>query len=228
VNLGSSVTYTATVTPSHAGPAQPSRSVTFLDGGKPIALCRSQPLTKGGAFFTATCKLTYGGIGTHHITAAYGGDGNFTRSGSSATTVNVRRPNPHCCLKPLMHWKFYYSPSYSKVLILLVDTAPVGSSVTIVCHGRGCAFAKQAVEIKKAKACKATSKQKCAPQHPGTMDLASRFHGHHLAPGTQITVEITEAGWIGKYYRFAMRSAHPPSVLKSCLAPGSSRPGVGC
>jgi hypothetical protein len=228
VNLGSSVTYTATVTPSHTGPAQPSRSVTFLDGGKPIALCRSQPLTKSGAFFTATCKLTYGGIGTHHITAAYGGDGNFTRSGSSATTVNIRRPNPHCCLKPFMHWKFYYWPSYSKVLTFLVDTAPVGSSVTIACHGRGCAFAKEAVAITRAKVCKATSKHKCAPQHPGTMDFTSRFRGHRLAPGTKITVEFTEAGWIGKYYGFTIRAGHKPVYQISCLAPGSTRPGVGC
>jgi hypothetical protein len=228
VNLGSSVTYTATVTTSHTGSSQPSGSVTFLDGGKPIALCRSQPLTKGGAFFTATCKLTYGGIGTHHITAMYRGDGSFSRSSSSATTVNIRRPNPHCCVTALVHWKVSYTHSYSKVIILLVTKAPVGSSVTVMCHGRGCVFAKQAVAIKKAKPCKTTSKHKCAPQHPGTMDFAARFQGHHLAPGTQITVEVTEAGWIGMYYGVTIRAGQKPSDHKSCLAPGSTRAGVGC
>jgi hypothetical protein len=227
-NLRSSVTYTATVTPSHTGSSQPSGSVTFLDGGKPIALCRSQRLIRAGAFLNATCKLTYGRVGSHHITATYGGDGNAARSSSSPTTVNIRRPNPHCCLMPLMQWTFYHTPSYTAVLTLLVNKAPVGSSVTVVCHGRGCGFAKQAVAIKKATPCKTTSKHKCAPQHPGTMDFASRFRGRHLVPGAQITVAITEAGWIGKYYSFTTRSGRAPQVKINCLAPGSTRPGVGC
>jgi hypothetical protein len=228
-NLGSTVTYTATVAMNHTGPSQPSGSVTFLDGGKPLALCRSKRLTKAGTFFNATCKLTYGGIGTHHITVAYSGDGNFGRSSSSsAQTVNIRRPNPHCCLTPLMQWTFFFTPSYARVLTLLVNSAPVGSSVTVACHGHGCVFGKQAVAIKKPKLCKTTSKHKCAPQHPGTMDFASRFRGRHLATGAQITVEITERGWIGKYFSFTIRAGRPPMLKVSCLAPGSTRPGVGC
>jgi hypothetical protein len=129
---------------------------------------------------------------------------------------------------PLMQWTFYHTPSYTAVLTLLVNKAPVGSSVTVVCHGRGCGFAKQAVAIKKATPCKTTSKHKCAPQHPGTMDFASRFRGRHLVPGAQITVAITEAGWIGKYYSFTTRSGRAPQVKINCLAPGSTRPGVGC
>jgi hypothetical protein len=228
-NLGSSVTYTATVTMNHTGPSQPSGSVTFLDGGKPIALCRSKRLTKAGAFFNAACKLTYSVIGTHHITVAYSGDGNFRRSSSSSTqTVNIRRPNPHCCLTPLLQWTFLFTPSYTKVLTLLVNSAPVGSSVTVVCHGRGCAFGTQAVAIKKATPCKATAKHRCAAPHPGTMDFASRFHSHQLSPGTTITVEITKPGWVGKYYGFTVRSGREPRTRIDCLAPGSTRPGVGC
>jgi hypothetical protein len=230
VNYGSSVTYTATVTPSHSGPAQPSGSVSFLDGGNQIAYCKSHstPLTKSGAFFTATCTLTYGGVGTHHITAAYGGDGSFSGSSSSlAQTVTVRKHAPPS-VTTLMHWTFYYAPSYSKVLALILNSAPIGSHVTVMCHGHGCPFVKLTEAIRQAKLCKATSKHHCGPQRPGAMDFVSRFRGRRLVPGAQIIVEITQPGWIGKYYSFTIIARHPPRVLIRCLPPGSTRPQVRC
>jgi hypothetical protein len=88
---GASVTYTATVTPSHSGSTEPSGSVRFLDSGTPIGSCASQPLTQGGSSSSATCALSYPTAGAHAITATYLPDANFTGSSSSpAQTVTVQ------------------------------------------------------------------------------------------------------------------------------------------
>jgi hypothetical protein len=88
-NVGQSVTYTATVTPAHAGSAQPSGTVQFEDGGMPIADCGAQPVSAGAA----TCTASYGAGGSHSITAMYSGDGNFTGSTSAGQAVNVPAPS---------------------------------------------------------------------------------------------------------------------------------------
>jgi hypothetical protein len=92
--IGQSVTYTATVTAAQTGAAKPSGSVRFLDGGTAISGCASRPLTAGSSSSTATCTLSYPSASAHSITAAYGGDDNFTGSTSSATTVTVPSPPP--------------------------------------------------------------------------------------------------------------------------------------
>jgi hypothetical protein len=86
--IGSSVTYTATVTPAHGG-ATPSGPVQFVDNGGGIGSCAAQPLTAAGSSSTATCTVSYGAAGSHSVTAVYGGDGNFTGSSSGAQTATV-------------------------------------------------------------------------------------------------------------------------------------------
>jgi hypothetical protein len=225
VNAGGSVTYTATVTPGRNGPTSPSGSVVFLDGGTPIGACIRQPLTKSGGFVTATCKVTYRANGKHSITARYDGDTSFSGSSSSLQLVNVHTPRGHCCVTAGMHWTFFYSPSYTKVLAFIVNNVPGGTNVIVGCHGRGCPFTVTTIAVK-ATVCK--PKRKCTPRHPVTMQLAGRFHRRHLALGTRITVQIVRAGWVGKYYGFIVQPGRGPSVKKACLALGSSRPGVGC
>ncbi|MGB7437157.1 MAG: Ig-like domain repeat protein [Candidatus Acidiferrum sp.] len=69
--IGSSVTFTATVAPASQGAGAPTGTVTFMDGstllGAPVALNAS-----GMASYT-TSSLA---VGSHSITAAYGGDAN--------------------------------------------------------------------------------------------------------------------------------------------------------
>jgi hypothetical protein len=89
--ISASVTYTATVTPAHAGAAQATGSVEFLDGGTPIGACASQPLTAGASGSTATCALSYPAAGAYGITGTYLADSNFTGSSSApAQTVTVQ------------------------------------------------------------------------------------------------------------------------------------------
>lgn len=80
---GAGMTYTATVTPADAGPVQPSGTVEFLDDGTAIGSCASQPLTAGSASSAATCTLSSAPAASDSITAAYGGDRNFTGSDST-------------------------------------------------------------------------------------------------------------------------------------------------
>jgi hypothetical protein len=84
--VGTSVTYTATVTPANTGPAQPTGAIEFLDDGGPIAGCTAQPLLAGSQ---ATCTVVYPATGSHTIAASYGADANFTGSTSPPATVTV-------------------------------------------------------------------------------------------------------------------------------------------
>jgi len=128
-----------------------------------------------------------------------------------------------------MQWTFFFTPSYTKVLALVVDSAPFGSKVVVVCQGGGCPFHKRSLPIHKPKRCHRTSKHKCSPPpRSATVHLLARFRGHHLQVGARITIKVVRSHWIGKYYAFVMRARHAPKVQIACLAPGSSRPGVGC
>ena len=87
-------TYTATVQPGYVGPAQPSRSVTFLDNGQPVPACAGLPLAWNAkaAVTTATCNVSYTRPGQHLITATYSGDASFSSSTSSpADLVDASR-----------------------------------------------------------------------------------------------------------------------------------------
>ena len=77
INVGQSVTFTATVSPTGA-----TGTVTFLDNGSSLG---TGTLAAGTATLT-TSSLT---AGSHSITAMYGGDSNFGASTSSPVTVTV-------------------------------------------------------------------------------------------------------------------------------------------
>lgn len=77
------VTLTANVGPVAPAAGQPTGSVEFRDGGVVLGTAPAN---------AATVTLTVNGLapGSHTITAAYGGDGNFTGSTSAPVTVTVR------------------------------------------------------------------------------------------------------------------------------------------
>jgi hypothetical protein len=84
-NSGNAVTFTATITgnaPSTFNPA--NGTVTFLDGSTTLATAAVSSV--GKATFTTTTLA----VGTHPITATYGGNGSFTvsTSGTLVQTVN--------------------------------------------------------------------------------------------------------------------------------------------
>lgn len=86
-NEGSPLTLAATVT----GTA-PGGTITFRDGGTPIAGCIDRPLSASGNSASATCTTSALGGGTRSLSATYSGD-NANRGSSSSevlVTLNSR------------------------------------------------------------------------------------------------------------------------------------------
>jgi Bacterial Ig-like domain (group 3)/Divergent InlB B-repeat domain len=83
---GQSVTFTATVAPASAGLASPSGTVTFYDNGVSIG---SGAVSTSGGVTTATLSISSLAIGTHPITATYGGDSDYSGSSSSPALSQV-------------------------------------------------------------------------------------------------------------------------------------------
>jgi uncharacterized membrane protein len=81
---GQSVTFTAVVIPT-SGSGVPSGTVTFMDG---TTVLGSGTLdSQGQAMYTTTVL----GVGSHNITAVYGGDSNYTGSTSAVVAQTVNR-----------------------------------------------------------------------------------------------------------------------------------------
>jgi hypothetical protein len=226
VDVGQTTTYTATVAPpaSRSGPVEPSGSVEFFDNGSPIASCIDQALVKLGA----TCTLTYNAVGTHSITARYAGDPNFTGSTAPAQPVSVVLAPVHVVgqISATMQWTFDYTPTATRVAVLLVNAVSADATVLVKCHGRGCPFATHTGRVAKPKHCGKQGKPKCPIA--GSVNLAGPFKNDPLRPRTTVIVTIRRPGWVGKYYKFTIRAGTSPTVQIACLAPGGNRPGVGC
>jgi hypothetical protein len=80
VNVGSAVTVNVAVASTTS--SAPTGSVTLLDGSAMLGVV---PLSAGGAVWTTSALAQ----GTHAVSAAYGGDGNFLPGASALTTVVV-------------------------------------------------------------------------------------------------------------------------------------------
>ena len=85
-NLGQMVTFTATVTVVAPGAGTPTGTVTFRDGETALGTVIVNPA--GNATFS-TLSLA---VGSHSITAAYGGDANFAGSSSSSVSQVISQP----------------------------------------------------------------------------------------------------------------------------------------
>jgi len=80
-----SVTFTATVTASSPGAGTPAGKVTFQDGGTAITNCSNLSLNQG----RASCATSSLSVGSHSITATYGGSSTFNPSTSPTITQTV-------------------------------------------------------------------------------------------------------------------------------------------
>src|SRR6266516_3324899 len=84
--FGQAVTFTATVAVVAPGAGSPSGTVTFLDGATTLG---TGTLSGGIATFTTSALA----VGSHSITASYGGDTNFNGSTSAVLTQTVNKAN---------------------------------------------------------------------------------------------------------------------------------------
>jgi hypothetical protein len=209
-------TYTATVLlpASNSGPIQPTGSIEFLDGGRPIPGCRSRPLAK----LAATCAVKYKSLGRHKISARYSGDSNFASSASPTRSAQIvkHRSGPVTLgfIASTLQWQFQFHPRYTQVSALSADGVVKGTTVVVTCAGRGCPFSRRSIGVNTATAT--------------SINLLPAFHKRHLRVGSQITLRIMRPRWIGKYYSFTVRAGQGPLIVLSCLGVGRSRPGLGC
>src|SRR6202034_1375532 len=81
--FGESVTFTATVAADIPGSGAATGTVTFLDGTTTLG---TGTLNGSGVATFSTSALT---VGSHSITAVYGGDADFTASTSTAVSQVV-------------------------------------------------------------------------------------------------------------------------------------------
>ncbi len=86
---GQPVTFTADISARSPGSGVPAGTVEFKDGPGDIAGCSAQAV---GADGTASCTTSALAVGSHRVTATYGGDPNFIGSTtSSALTLAVTK-----------------------------------------------------------------------------------------------------------------------------------------
>src|SRR5579862_953921 len=90
-----------------------------------------------------------------------------------------------------MQWTFFYSPRYSKVLSLGVNSA-ANTTLLVTCRGRGCPYKHRSMPVRSTKPCGKNGKSTC-PTH-GMLNLAPAFKKRHLAIGTKLSVAITRSG----------------------------------
>ena len=94
---GQAVTFTATVGPVAPATGTPTGTVTFKDGSTTLG---TGTLSGGAATFTTSALA----VGTHSITAAYGGDASFAASTSAALSQVVNQaavgPGPFSIFSP--------------------------------------------------------------------------------------------------------------------------------
>ena len=221
---GEPTTFIAQVSPPAArpGPLEPTGTVEFLNGGKPIAGCGAQPIGPAGAI----CTITYLSTGTRAITARYQGDGNFNPSASRPGTARIAA---RARITSTMRWSFNYTATYTKVLRLIVHGAG-NTRVMVTCHGKGCPFSQRVRGVNQRTPCKRKAHGRC-PQtrrSAGTINLAPDFGSRRLGVGARIAVAITRPGWVGKYYSFTIRPGRGPRIQISCLPAGATRPGKRC
>jgi hypothetical protein len=132
------------------------------------------------------------------------------RAAGAAVAEIAVRPRPPAALSPFPVVRIVGSFGTSGIRIeQLVITAPDGARIEIRCRGRGCPF-KRLVRRPK----------------PQTVRVR-RFAHRTLRPGVVVEVWVTRAGEIGKYTRFRIRKAKPPSRTDMCMVPGSGRP-IAC
>ena len=109
-----------------------------------------------------------------------------------------------------MQWAFYYTPSYTKVINLVVNGVPPGATVVVKCSGRGCPFAQHSSVLEKSTRSGRSPRMGFA--HRTSFNVTPAFASRRLAVGTRVTVEIVRPNWIGNYYRFTMRAGRGPGV----------------
>jgi DNA-binding beta-propeller fold protein YncE len=170
--------------------------------------------SSGRVIYTPKSGYTGPDSFTYHATSPNG----TASSRTAKVTVNALGQ-----ITSSLTWSFPPHQKSVSVASLVAHLLPLGTSVQIVCSGRGCPFKKHTI-VAAAPKCKRG--KSCRPPAKVDVALTAQFRHHQLAFGTQLTVRFLKPGWIGRVYVFTISSSNTPQI--SCLAPGSTVPGKGC
>lgn len=214
----STTTATVSVADAHGNPI--AGDAVVLSAANPAA--HLGPVADHGNG-TYTAKV-YGSItpGTTTITAT---DVSSAQTVSGAAVL-TQTPAPSLVNIATMQWTFFYTRSYTVVRSLVLNGAPSGASISVVCSGAGCPFTSLRLKTDKQPKCSSRAHRPC--RSGSSLVLTPGLARRQLHRGAKLSVLIARRGWIGKYYSFRMRSSTGPVIKISCLAPGSTRPGAGC
>jgi hypothetical protein len=113
----------------------PTGSVSFLDGGNPIAAVGSLPLNGEGN--TATPNGTFNfDAGTHTISAAYSGDGSFNASTSSPTITFTITPGFFASIPASASQVLISAPGSTGISSVTVSNSTnFNGNITLACAG---------------------------------------------------------------------------------------------
>lgn len=131
---GQSLTFTVTLAPVAPATATPAGTVTFKDGDTPIAGCVDVALTTA-APIKAACTTAALSVGSHAITARYGGDATYTANQQPASNTLSHTVNRATGTVDFGTLEFVYNGNVRPINATLHEEP--GASCTVVPAGVG-------------------------------------------------------------------------------------------
>jgi hypothetical protein len=135
-------------------------------------------------------------------------------SSVASNTITATSPEP-TLMQPFPVVSIAGSEGSVKVKITLLSVqAPIGTTVTVSCRGRGCP-AKHSVTVRAGG---------INNHHAGLVLITFTRFQRTLRPGAVLKITVSQSGLIGKYTRFTIRRNRPPSRQDACLSPATGKP----
>ena len=103
---------------------------------------------------------------------------------------------------------FERSGSLTQLIGLAVGDVPAGSKVTLTCSGSDCPFGTKAFTM---------------DTNVKTLALTDMFRDPNLKPGTVIELRVSKPGWIGKSFRYEIKSSGDPKATTQCVSEDGSK-----
>jgi PKD domain-containing protein len=163
-----------------------------------------------------TASVTFPAAGTFPVRLMVGDRDGAVNVAARAISVRERPPDAITPF-PVVSMVAKIGVRGTQVEQLLVK-APPGARVRIRCRGRGCPFHTLS---RIASSSRASARVEALAAR---IIRIRRFGRHTLRPGTIVQIWVTKRGEIGKYTRFLIRKAKPPSRVDRCVVPGKKRP----
>ena len=178
--------------------------------------------TSGPASSTVSAPAQLSSPGIHSVALT-----GFDNAGNAASVKCSYKVLGH--MNNLMNWGFVPGPKFATVADLVALDVPIGSQIKVVCsHARGCPFKSKSKTVSLGAKCKGKHCSHKPRPHTVNVDLTGMFGKHHVPVGSQLLIEISKQFEIGKVFILTIRRDQQPSSTVTCLAPGSTKPGVGC